>query len=405
MVGDVKRAILLQTEATGHKLGILRGFVEKATECSNWILSKRIPKESAADLQARVLREAKEKYGFNVQVVCSLARGLARSRGDAVAGMTVKFNVPRNCQTFRTKCFFFVELGVYPGQRVAVPLRRNRNLDRFSGLLGSGWKCKTFGLTPSLEIVAYLSKEEEQLQPRRNVLGIDINAKNFAYTVLTPDGEILKQGYLGQQIWVKRRHFEERRAILQSLHALKKLKWMRHRQRNFVKTNICQLVREAILLAKRYGADISIENLRRFKPNGRVFNKKVMTIPFYLFRRTLEARCFDNGITLNKEDAYHTSKWCSHCGAVGKGHDGSIYALFRCKECGQAVNADRKASLAVAVKTLLERGIFPNQESFQISGRRVPVSGLVRGVSDALGSMAVPALALGRGKPTGFSRG
>ncbi|MEM3185827.1 MAG: hypothetical protein QXQ39_03995 [Conexivisphaerales archaeon] len=43
---------------------------------------------------------------------------------------------------------------------------------------------------------------------------------------------------------------------------------------------------------------------------------------------------------------------------VGNGHDGSIYSLFRCKECGQVVNADRKASLAVAIKTLVLRKRF-----------------------------------------------
>jgi IS605 OrfB family transposase len=404
MIGDVYRAILLQTEATWHKLVTLRAFVEKATKCSNWILSKRIPKESATDLQSRVLQEVKKEYGFNVQVVCSLARALAKSKGDAVTGVTVKFNIPRNCKTFKTKGFFFVDLGLYPGHRVAIPLRRNRNLDRFFGLRGSGWTCKTFGLTPSLEIVAYLSKEEEQLQRRRNVLGIDINAKNFAYTVLTPEGKILKQGYLGQQIWVRKRRFEERRAMLQSLNALKKLKQMRHRQRNYVKTNIGQLAREVVILATKHGADVSVENLRRFKPKGRKFNRKAMTIPFYFFRSTLEARCFDNGITLNKEDAYHTSKWCSHCGAVGRGHDGSVYALFRCRECGQVVNADRKASLAVAVKTLSLRSGFPNQDTLQISGRRVPVNGLFR-VSDAPESVAAPAVALGRRKPTGLSCG
>src|SRR5712664_812868 len=115
MAGDVYRAILLQTEATWHKLVTLRAFVEKATKCSNWILSKRIPNESAADLQSRVLQEVKKKYGFNVQVVCSLRRGLAKSEGDAVTGVTVKFNVPRNCKTFKTNRFFFVDLGVYPG--------------------------------------------------------------------------------------------------------------------------------------------------------------------------------------------------------------------------------------------------------------------------------------------------
>ncbi|MDG7005298.1 MAG: hypothetical protein JRN04_04720 [Nitrososphaerota archaeon] len=62
-------------------------------------------------------------------------------------------------------------------------------------------------------------------------------------------------------------------------------------------------------------------------------------------------------------------------------------------------------SLAVAVKTLLERNEDSDQDASQISGRRIPVSGLLRHVSDAPEPMAVPAHAQGRGKPTGFSRG
>ncbi len=367
------------------------------------MLSKRLPKESAAHLQARLLKETKERFGFNVQVVCALARGLAKSKGNRVSGTTVKFNIPRNCKTFRTKGFFFVELGLYPRKRVALPIKNNMNATRFFGHQGNGWTCKTFGLTPSLEFVAYLSKEEKELRPRRNVIGIDINTKDFAYTILTPEGDVLKQGYVGQHIWVRKRYFEERRALLQSLNALKKLKQMRHRQRDYVKTNIGQMVREIILLAKRFEADVSIENFSRFKPKGRRFNRKVMTLPLYIFRRILESRCFDSGIMLNRVDAYHTSKWCSRCGAVGAGHDGGNYSLFRCKVCGQVVNSDRKASLAVAVKTLLER-TSPNARSdtIQISSRRVPVSGLIRDVPNAPEPLAVPALAPGRGKPTGF---
>ncbi len=400
-----KRAILLQTEATTSKTRTLKSFAARAVACSNWMLSERKPKESSASLQKRLLVEAKERYGFNAQVVCALARGLARSKGDRVSGTTVKFNVPRNCKTFRTKGFFFVEFGLYPRDRVAVPIRMNLNAMRFFGHLGNGWACKTFGLAPSLEVVAYLSKgEEEPPILHRNVLGIDINAKNFAYTVLTPEGQILKQGYLGQHIWVMKRQFEERRALLQSLNSLKKLKRMRHRQRDYVRTNIGQMVREIIMLAKKYEADVSIERLRRFSPKGRRFNRKAMTIPFYLFRRILEGRCFDSGIILNRVDPYHTSKWCTRCGAVGAGHDGNNYALFRCRECGLTVNADRKASVAVAAKTLLERSASPDQNALQISGRRVPVSGLMR-VPDAPVPLAVPAVAPGRGKPTGFSRG
>jgi IS605 OrfB family transposase len=370
------------------------------------MLSQRKSNETAVGLQKRLLRKAKKNFGFNVQVFCALVRAIARVSGNQVSGTTIKFNTPRNCKTFRTKRFFFVELGMYPFKRIAIPIRKNRNWDRFFGLLGNGWSCKTFGLTPSLEIVAFLSKQkkEESLISTRNVIGIDINAKSFAYTVLSPEGQVLRQGYLGQAIWVRKRRFEERRALLQSLNALKKLKSMSHRQRDYVKTNIGQLVREIILLADEYEADIAIEKLRCFRPKGRRFNSKVLTIPFYFFRRILEGRCFDRGIKLNRVDPYHTSKWCPRCGAVaGSGHSSSNYALFRCQQCGLVVNADRKASLAVAAKTLLERD-SSKDHLFQISSRRVPVSGLLR-VPDAPRPLAVPTLAQGRGKSTGFCRG
>jgi IS605 OrfB family transposase len=403
----VNRAILLQTEATDAKKRVLSDFLHRAAREVNRILPLRQSYKNASEFQTAVAPSLKANAGFNIQVICDMARstwGMPRNCS-RVRVAAIKFNVPRNCKTFRTRGFSFVEFGMYPRRRLAVPIRKNRNWDRLSGLLGDGWTCKTYGLTPSLEIVAYLSKEEKVLQPRRNFLGVDINAKDFAYTVLTSEGRVLNQGYLGQQMWPRKVHFAERRAMLQSLNALKKLKKMKHRQRDYVKTNLGQLVREIVLLAKMYDADVSIERLGRFSPKGRRFNRKVMTIPFYLFRRILEGRCFDDGITLNKVDPYHTSKWCSRCGAVGAGHDGRNYALFRCKSCCLVVNADRKASLAVAAKTLLERRGFLNQKTLQISGRRVPVSGLLRRVSDAPGPLAVPMLAPGRGKPTGFSRG
>jgi hypothetical protein len=63
-----------------------------------------------------------------------------------------------------------------------------------------------------------------------------------------------------------------------------------------------------------------------------------------------ETRRFDNGITLNTVDEYHTSKWGTHYSAVGRRHDGSNYSLFRCKGCDLTLNSDRKSSLSVAIK-------------------------------------------------------
>jgi IS605 OrfB family transposase len=146
------------------------------------------------------------------------------------------------------------------------------------------------------------------------------------------------------------------------------------------------MVKEITNIALKYEADISIENLKRFKPKGRKFNKIVMRIPFRKFKEILTSRCFDKNITLNIVDSWHTSKFCNHCGAVGKGHDNGNYALFRCKKCGVVMNSDRNASRNIALKCLLERNehILNKYSPFQISNG----SGLVNAhkvLSDEVG--------------------
>ncbi|MBI2649427.1 MAG: transposase [Thaumarchaeota archaeon] len=373
----MERAILLQTEATESKNDALKSFLNEAHFDYNRILREREGCKTFMSFHWKVWNSLKTT-GFNSQVRCDLERSAWRKKAIAVDSITPKFNVPRNCKTFETKRFFFVELGMYPKRRVAVPIKRNRDFQRFQSLLKTGWTCKTFGLTPSLEICAYLSKEEKELRPRKNMLGIDVNAKHLAVSVVSPAGEIRYQTYLGKQIWVKRKKLMERRALLQSVGAGRKLDRLMKREFNFVNTNLGQTVREVMKLADKYDADIAIEKLRRFSPKGRRFNRTVMRIPFHKLRQILEARCFDNDITLNTVDSWRTSKWCIRCGAVGQGHSAN-YSLFRCEKCGLVMNSDRKASVAIAVKSLLERSGFTNhKETFQISGRRVPVMGLVK---------------------------
>jgi IS605 OrfB family transposase len=139
----------------------------------------------------------------------------------------------------------------------------------------------------------------------------------------------------------------------------------------------------------RYDADIAIENLKRFSSKGKKFNREVMRIPFFTFKQNLIQRCFDKGIALNVVDAWHTSKYCSNCGAVGRGHDSRNYALFRCKKCGVVVNSDRNASKNVALKSLLERKDILDRKPFLISNRRVPVNGLMRSDEVGLSNVAV----------------
>jgi IS605 OrfB family transposase len=188
-----------------------------------------------------------------------------------------------------------------------------------------------------------------------------------------------------------------RRERLQSLadrgshRAERSLERLTARERNFVKNRIGEVVRDITDLAVRYDADIAVENLKRFSPKSRKFNKEVLRIPFSLFRKNLENRCFDKNIKLTVVDAYHTSKWCSHCGAVAKSGHSANYPIFKCN-CGHTVNSDRKASLAIAVESLLVRNKNEhtlNQSAFfQLTNRPVPVNGLMRS-DEGLGFRAV----------------
>jgi len=400
------RSILLQIDdITVKKARILREFSIKATSEFNRLWDERDFCTTFMDFHRKTFAKSKERTGFNVQVYACLERAVWRSKGKT-KGVTVKFNVPRNCKTFSTKSFDFVELGIYPRNRIAVPIKKNRNWQRYSDLLKSGWICKTYGLTSNLEIVAYLSKEEVELAPKKNVMGIDFNAKRIAVSVLSDKGKVLYQDYFGMNIWIKRKKIMRRRSLMQRSNNLSALRRLKTRERNFVNTNLGQIIKEITDLALQFDADIAIEDLKRFKPKVKRFNKIVMRMPFFKFKEILASRCFDKNITLNIVDAWHTSKFCSHCGAVGKGHSSANYALFRCKKCGVVVNSDRNASKNIALKCLLERKHITNHKIFQISNR----SGLVNAhkvMSDEVGllDVAVQHAYQPDGKPTGFSRG
>jgi IS605 OrfB family transposase len=406
LVRRMKRAILLQIEPTTRKETILSKFNEAALSEFNLMLAERQGCKRIGEFHHKVCHPSKDRTGFNIQIVTSFIRDAWKKKGGRVRRLTTKFNVPRNCKTFSTRSLDFVELGIYPRKRVAVPLVKNRNFQRYSDLLKNGWTCKTYGLTTDLQIVAYLSKDDAPLPHRKNVLGIDINAKHFAISVLSPKGEVLYQTYFGRHIYAKRKKVMERRAKLQSYGADSLLRRLRTREGDFVKTNLGQVVKEIINLAIRFDADIAIENLKRFKSKGRKYNKEVMKIPFYTFRQILSSRCFDNNITLNIVDSWHTSKCCSHCGAVARsGHSYGNYALFRCKECGAVVNSDRNASRNIAMKSLLERNSSPNQEKFQISNRQGLVNGLLLSDEVGLPNVAVQHANHSDGKPTRFGGG
>lgn len=408
---NLNRAIKLQTNGlTKSKRMRLKQFSMDALNLANILLGKKKSKR-LMDLHKETYLDSKVSTSFNSQVICDIERNVVKCKGNRLKHITVKFNNPRNCKTFSTKSNFFVELGMYPRNRIAVPIKQNRNYDRYVSLINAGWGCKTYGLTYDGQIIAYFSKDDIAFPERTNVLGIDINLKCFAVSIVAPNGKVLKQVYFGKDVWVKRKKIFGRKEKLQSLankgnhRAMQSLKKLKVKESNFVRNRLGEITNGITDMALKYNADIGIEDLKRFRSLGRKANKKIMRIPFFQFRQFLKSRCFDKKLTLNIRDSWHTSKWCSHCGAVGKGHS-SNYSLFKCLNCGQIVNSDRKASLAVAVKTLLERRnqVLTQPIFFQFSNRQVPVNGLLRSY-DGFDVCAVHNTSTPYGIPTGFIRG
>ena len=194
----MKRAILLQTDATESKKGKLRSALSTAASEFNRLRDERDHCAKFMDFHRKVYSSCKKRTSFNSQVVCDIERSVWRSKGK-IRGITLKFNVPRNYKVF-DKSVPFVKFSRFSKDPVPIPIVRNRNFQRYSDLLRSGWTCKTYGQPSRLGVVAYLSKDEAILTPKRNMLGIDFNAKRIAITILSGTNRALYQAYFGLHI-------------------------------------------------------------------------------------------------------------------------------------------------------------------------------------------------------------
>lgn len=285
-----------------------------------------------------------------------------------------------------------VRLTFSPHKTVVIPLKLDGSFERFNSFIEEGYQSNCVSLLQNGGVAVSLRKPFVRLEDRRRfVVGVEVGSASLAaVTVLDAEkGRVKKQLYFGRDIAARQHQFFERRRKLQSYadtgsgKARKYLRKLKRKQRNYVNNRSGEVSKQIVVLAESYGASVSIEKLRvqerRHEFNWKS-NRKINLIPYGKLRDFLVSNCGDYKVPLRVVDAYHTSKWCPHCGAVNKGHHPSNYSLYRCKACGLAVNSDRKASVAIAVKSVLERKTqdFTTPVFFQISSIRVPVNGLVR---------------------------
>lgn len=184
-------------------------------------------------------------------------------------------------------------------------------------------------------------------------LGVDMGIVNIA---VTSDG----QSFSGQKIEQKRRHYERRRAVLQSVgtkSAKRRLKQSSGKQSRFqTDTNHC-ISKAIVATAQCTRRGIALEDLRGIRGRTKVRRgqrSRHSNWSFYQLRAFLQYKGRLAGVPVVLVDPRDTSKTCSQCGHCSKSNRPSRDE-FRCTNCGHVAPADWNAAMNVAARAAVNQ--------------------------------------------------
>jgi len=388
----MRKVIKLQSlELTNKKKEELESArIEAKRIIEKYILQILDKCENNSELQQKIYHKIRKDSFLPSQVLLNLIRSsfhLKQKPKDkrTIERITLDYNIPRASKLFTlpngTLCF---AITIKPRHRIVVPIEMNGSIERFRKHIKNGWILKQVSLTNDNQVLLNLEKKKDP-KNYKNHLGIDVNSNNISLTILTPKGKILKQLYLGKNLYKKKAKILKRKSKLQSYadkgdpKAREKLRKLNHKVSNMTKNAVGEFSKEIHNIAEEYESMIVMERLTKFPTNkGKKANRKISLIPFMLLRQRVIVRSVDTGVPLGYVHPYHTSKWCPRCGSVNPPHDKKNYAIYRCSECGLECNSDRKASLTIALKKFVGR----DQKWFQYPTKRVSVNALFWGNDD-----------------------
>ena len=403
-----KRIVLNNLSLTSKKLGVLNAFTTEYSRALELTLLQLPLADSSTDLHQLTYSDIRKTSFLPSDIVQEARKDIWKCRKSITSnGFNGEFKINNSSIRLNKRWFRYIETVrgnpcfkiIYsPKKDFTIPIRTDRQFQRFNDFLKDGWTFDNISLLSDGRISVVLEREFPKQEPnQRYVIGADIGSSTLASITVfdTQISKSVKQLYFGRDVAIRQRRYTERRNRLKSLadigshRARQHLNRLKEKQSDFVNTRGGQVAKEIINLAKSYNAYISIERLKNLKGKRGKFNKnanrKINRIPYGKFIEFLKSNCEMFQVPLYEVDAYHTSKWCPKCGALNRGHHSGNYALYKCR-CGLIVNSDRKASLAIAVKSVLERTKTHELtilSSIQISKTRVPVNGLLR--SDDVG--------------------
>jgi len=423
----MRKCIVLNiVDLDSTKSSILDVFISEYLRVLNLTL-KKLPKAASQTELHHLTYLSIRKTSFLPSDIVEEARKDVWAKGKKIKNGFNHCSIRLNKRWFKdvnsqrgNPCF---KITFSPGKQFSIPIKLDKQLQRFNSFLEDGWTFNNISLQETGKIAVILEKEFPKAEFTQNrVLGIDIGSSTFAALSLydTKTGKVLKQIYFGRDVAIRQRRYLKRRQKLQSLadkgsnHARRKLEKLKRGQSNFVKTRSGQIAKELVTFAKASKAYIALEKLKNLQGRKRKFrksaNRKINRIPYNKLIQFIESNCEMFEIPIHKVDPYHTSKWCPNCGAVNPGHTSANYSLYKCKLCDFIVNSDRKSSLSVAVKSVLERtdkGAMPywaRPPTVQFSSTGAPVNGLFR-PDDIRVEVAVQHCNPDLGNAPGFSPG
>ncbi len=388
---EVVKALKLNLLSLSRKKeGLLAELFDSVLSCCNDVLSiaKSSNPKNFAILHTTSYPFIK-KYNLHSQILIDCIHQVWENlKCQEFNQVPVRFNIPRSGKLAETKRGNpVVVIASFNGNgRIALPIKQDGAYERFVEHINDGWRCTQFRLHKEnghYVVIANLRKKFKVEENYQAVVGVDVNSGSFAITIQGGNKKVLKQLYLGQDIWHKQWKFMKRRSKLRSYadkgsgrtrRALRKIK---HDERNFVTTRIWQIAHEIVEIASRYDAVIAIERLKHLsngkgkKPNRA--NRKIHRIPFAKFKMAIQSVAWQNGIDVIEVPAAKISQRCPRCGYTSRRNwvfFNRKRKLFKCK-CGYEANVDRTASRNIATLAL-ERGFnLSTQPQFSRAGGEV----------------------------------
>ena len=371
MTKEVRTVVLNALPLTKAKEEKLKSLLDNCVRGTEYLLAALSYMKlygvrlSKYDLQKKTYEYLRETFNTPAQITVDLIKDVfAMNNSFRFSRYSISYNNPRSGRLSETKHGNPVISVVVERtkKRIAIPIAQDGAWTRFNDLESDGYTWTAFKIKKSEKkknwlILISMKKEFEAIESNA-IFGIDVGSRCLAATTLLSTKGIEKQLYFGRDIWEKQRDILIRRSKLQRYKekgidkekAKKKLRALIHKDRDYGKTRCYEIAHEIVEIAKEKEAVVAIEDLKGLKnaKGHRKSNRRTKRMPYNTFRVALESVSKREGIKVIAVNPKHTSKWCPKCGNFGerinKGKE------FMCKKCSLKVNADRIASLNIALR-------------------------------------------------------